>query len=89
MPTLKLEPVVPPKTPAEAEARVATVNLVKTLVQEFAAYAYNTRSYMPHGKDYTDSLNAWLNLTEFAESRPDWTLDVVTRALKNMVEQGS
>lgn len=74
----------PAVSPAEIAAREAAVQLVWALVGGFDAYAYNTRSYMPHGKDYTDSIVGWQNLKLFVQSRPDWALEVVTKALKEM-----
>lgn len=86
MPTPPPLPIEPPKDEAEAKQRKACVKLIHTIVGNFNAYAYGTRTHMPHGKDYSDSTDAWMNLCDFASSRPDWTADVVMQALKEMAE---
>lgn len=86
MPTPPPEPIVPPRDEAEAKQRKACLKLINSIIEGFNAYAYGTRTHMPHGEDCTNSTEAWDNLRRFATSRPDWTADVVMQALKEMSE---
>lgn len=77
MPTQPPAPVKPARGQREIDNRKAAVNLVERFLSRLADYAYDTRSYMPGGLDYTDFDNALGMVRTFCQERPDWTLEAV------------
>lgn len=81
MPTPQPPKMKPPKDDQERLARLGAVKLVETICRGLHNCAYGTRSHMPGNVDSTDFMSALYMVTDFCNERPDWTLEIVTKAL--------
>lgn len=81
MPTPPLDPVPEPKDEAEKAARENAMKFTKEFLAAIHAYTYNHRSYLPCGYDCTEFMDKLESVYKFCMERPDWTLDIVKRAM--------
>lgn len=82
MPTLEPSPVEEPKNELEKIARIGAVAFIREFFGIVNGYSYSTRSHMPGGMDHTDFSKATNMLHKFCSERPDWTLDMLSKALQ-------
>jgi len=77
MPTPPPEEMKEPASAAERIARISTLTFVRKLCDKLGCIAYNTRSHMPAGLDYTEFSDSLARVVKFCAARPDWTLKVL------------
>lgn len=77
MPTPPPRPVQEPKDDKEKTAREEAVDNIRKLCDYLSDYAYDTRSHMPDGLDYTNFTDALRQVKKFCKARPDWTLTIL------------
>jgi hypothetical protein len=78
----KPEPIETPHDESEKRDRAQAQAFITSALQGFYAYAYDARSHMPEGLDFTDFTEAIDALRTFARARPDWTLEILEEATK-------
>jgi hypothetical protein len=88
MPTHPPNPISAPLDEEEARLRVLAVEFIRELCYGLKRRSYSTRSHMPcKGMDYTAFAHSLTDLQLWAEARPDWTLEIINKAVSNTMNK--
>jgi hypothetical protein len=80
MPTKPPNPVKRWRDDDERTHRTYALYVMNRILQHVRDYAYNTRSHMPNGVDYTEFDDAVNKVVGFLNARPDWNDAAYSRA---------
>jgi len=81
MPTRPPEPIQVPSTEEEARLREQSVTFIRELCEGFQRYSMAVQSHPPTAMRHKEFVLILVDLVEWAEARPDWTLEVINNAI--------
>jgi hypothetical protein len=84
MPTPPPDPVPPPKSDLERDARENAMVFMTEILAALHNITYGTRSHVPGGNDCTDFFGALNKVKKWIDERPDWNLEIIKHAYKKI-----